>query len=271
VNVAFGLARLGVPTTLLTALGDDEDGQLIAAHLATVGVALADGSVVPGAATSTAVAQLEEDGSASYTFDVRWNLPGDCRVPADAVAVHAGSIAAAVPPGAQRVLELFEQTDPAVLRTFDPNVRPVITPDRATVLANVERFARCADVFKLSEEDAAWLLPGRDVWSVADWALSRGVRLFAMTRGAAGCVLATAGHRVEQPGIRTHVVDTIGAGDAFMSALVTGTLRWGLTESLTSGTLTVGEIEALASLAQRIASATVAQVGAHPPTWAEVS
>ena len=83
-------------------------------------------------------------------------------------------------------------------------------------------------------------------------------------------MLATPRSRVEQPGIPTTVVDTIGAGDAFTSALVAGVTRWGLAESLASGALQEPDVEALATVAQRAASTTVARAGAQPPTWAEI-
>lgn len=266
-NVAFGLARMGVPTTLLTAFGDDEDGRLIADHLASAGVVLAHSSVTPGSPTSTALARLADDGSASYEFDLHWDIPAGTRVPDGAVAVHTGSIAAAIDPGASHVLEFFERSGPGVLRTFDPNVRPAITADPAATLEQVERFARHADILKLSDEDAAWLLPGTDERDVADWALGLGVRLVVVTRGAAGCVLTTPTDRVEQAGVPTHVIDTIGAGDAFMSALIAGVTRWDLVESLISGDLAMEETAALATLAQRAAAMTVARAGAQPPTW----
>ncbi|KRA24482.1 hypothetical protein ASD65_08650 [Microbacterium sp. Root61] len=269
-NVAVGLARLGMPTTLLTTFGDDDDGRFIAGHLSSAGVSVAGGSMTPGTRTSTARARLARDGSASYEFDLRWDIPPGRGLPAEAVALHTGSLATVIAPGAGRVLELFEQAGSGVLRSFDPNARPAITPDRATALESVERFGRHADILKLSDEDAAWLLPGADHRDVADWALGLGVGLFAMTRGADGCVLTTARHRVEQPGIRTRVVDTIGAGDAFTSALIAGATRWGLAQSLAAGALEADEAEALATLAQRAASATVARAGAQPPTWAEV-
>lgn len=266
-NVAFGLARLGVPTTLLTSLGDDDDGLLVVRHLQSAGVAVADGSIKSGVKTSAAFALLAEDGSATYEFDLRWDIPPGHRVPEDVVAVHTGSIAAMLEPGRSRALELFEDVRPSVLRSFDPNVRPAVTPDRASVLECVEQFGRNVDILKLSDEDARWLLPGADAREVEDWAFGLGVRLFAMTRGGDGCALATVDHRIEQPGIPSRVVDTIGAGDAFTSALVAGATRWGLVEKLSSGSLAASEIEALASLAQRAASVTVARAGAYPPTW----
>lgn len=269
-NVAVGFARLGLPTTLLTSFGDDEDGRLLERHLAHAGVHLADGSVTPGGRTSSAHARLSGSGSASYDFDLRWDIPAGSEMPADVVAVHTGSLATVIAPGASRTLELFAGARPGVLRSFDPNIRPAITPDRRATLESVERFARHTDILKLSDEDAGWLLGSADVEDVVDWALGLGVRLVALTRGAEGCVLAAPRIRVEQPGIPTHVVDTIGAGDAFMSALTVGVVRWGLAEPLAAGELTAEEAERLASVAQHAAVMTVRRAGAQPPNWAEI-
>ncbi|MCC2334568.1 carbohydrate kinase family protein [Cellulomonas wangsupingiae] len=268
-NVAFGLARLGVPTRLMSWVGDDADGRLVAAHLRSAGVKLDDVTVAPRTATSTARATLDAAGAATYAFDLRWDLP-DGGVPPECTVIHTGSIAAVLPPGADRVLDLYRSAAPEVIRSFDPNVRPAITPDRAAVLERVEWFVDRTDVLKLSDEDAAWLHPGEDEAFVTDWALGRGVKLFVMTRGAHGCTVATPSHRLEQPAIPTEVVDTIGAGDAFMSGLLAGLSRWGLFDALRRDGVGAGDLSRLAGLATRTASLTVAQVGAQPPTWTQV-
>ena len=73
-NVAVGLGRLGLDVTLATAIGDDAYGTLIETHLSDSGVTLADGSRRVGL-TSSAVAHLAPDGSATYDFEVTWD-PG---------------------------------------------------------------------------------------------------------------------------------------------------------------------------------------------------
>ena len=72
-NVAYGLGRLGVNTALLTAIGDDGRGAAIAKHLQSAGVTLLDGSCSLDR-TSSATATISADGSASYAFDVIWDL-----------------------------------------------------------------------------------------------------------------------------------------------------------------------------------------------------
>src|SRR3954449_925671 len=64
-NVAVGLARLGVDTELVTEIGEDDLGALLVEHLAASAVRLAEGSVVQGRRTNTATARLDESGAAS--------------------------------------------------------------------------------------------------------------------------------------------------------------------------------------------------------------
>ena len=52
-----------------------------------------------------------------------------------------------------------------------------------------------------------------------------GLDLIAMTCGADGALLVSAGETIVQPGIQTVVRDTVGAGDSFTAALVIGLLR----------------------------------------------
>lgn len=223
-NVAIGLARLGLPTTLLTRIGDDAEGRLLAAHIADAGVEIADGSVQAGAHTSRAVAMIGVDGAASYDFDLDWRLPDTPAATAE--LVHVGSLGAVVEPGADAVRSLFCGADSATIRSFDPNVRPALLPHRSVAIARIEELMSAADVVKLSDEDAAWLYPELDSGEVLTRVGALGPDVVALTRGGEGCVVAVAG--LDEPLVRSaapvSVVDTIGAGDAFMSGLLFGML-----------------------------------------------
>ncbi|WIE54004.1 carbohydrate kinase [Curtobacterium sp. MCBD17_003] len=256
-NVAVGLARLGHATRLVTCLGEDEDGASVRAHIEANGVDL---DAVPIARTSTAVATIAADGSASYRFDLSW-LPGRIEVPASTAVLHVGSIAAVLGPGAADVREIALRRPGDTLLTVDPNVRPTITPDRAAVLGWLEPLLDAADVVKLSDEDAAWLYPGDPVDRVLDRILDGPTRLAAVTTGGAGCVVATPSERIALPAAPASVVDTIGAGDSFMAGLVHALLVAGGTASSS----------AIGSFALACAAITVGRHGANPPTLAEVA
>lgn len=276
-NIAYGLARLGRDVTLVTALGDDDRGRAVAAHVRSSGAAI-DPVSFRREATSSATAHLRADGSADYVFDIRWSLPGpaELRMP-PAELVHVGSLGAFVDPGGASVVEhlvALTRHEPAPLIAFDPNMRPSIVTDHAAALDRFEAIAGLSTVVKLSDEDADWLYPGAGVDGAIDRILTLGPALVAVTRGGDGAVLATAAESVEVPGVAVEVVDTIGAGDSFMSALLDGVA--GLLDAGTapdalrdSSALDRGTLERLGAFAVRCAGITVSRAGANPPTLAE--
>jgi fructokinase len=101
----MNVARLGVPTTLVTQIGADPFGEIIAGHLRSAGVDLLPGSVT-ASATSSATATLDAAGGATYDFDLRWNLP-EVSLPAPCTLIHTGSIGAILEPGARAVHKAF--------------------------------------------------------------------------------------------------------------------------------------------------------------------
>ncbi|HEX2809539.1 MAG TPA: carbohydrate kinase, partial [Kineosporiaceae bacterium] len=217
-NVALGLARLGRSARLLTRIGADRRGLAIRGHLESSGVTLMPGSVTD-AVTSTATALIDEQGVASYVFDLDWDLPVDVELGAYR-ALHTGSIAAFLPPGGDAVVQLVEKATGKVTVSYDPNARPRLmgAPDAAR--ARVERLVALSDVVKVSDEDLAWLAPGEDVVKVAGQWLASGPAIVVVTLGGAGSIgLVTAG-RVDVPAPAIDVVDTVGAGDSFMSGLL---------------------------------------------------
>lgn len=259
-NVAYGLGRLGVPTGFLTCLGTDRHGALVAEHLARAGVGILSGSPRTGP-TSTAAATLAPDGSARYSFSIHWDLPmwDPATLPVPPRVLHTGSIASFLAPGAASVRGLLKQARGTSLVTYDPNIRPDLLGSQAETLTAFEDLARLADVIKLSDEDAAWLYPRRDPAHVVQELVRRGARLAVVTLGAEGALLAAPGTTVHLPAVRAVVADTIGAGDSYMAALISGLLAAPAT------------VEGLGKMAAAAAAITVGRPGANPPTAAELA
>ncbi|MFC7465543.1 carbohydrate kinase [Brachybacterium sp. GCM10030252] len=261
-NVAVGLARLEVPTELATRIGDDPNGEVINSHLADAGVTLQSGS--RGAVrTSTSHASIGADGSATYDFDIGWDLR-EVHVEAP-LAVHTGSLATILEPGASRIDEALRRLPEKTLISFDPNIRPSLAPPRETTRARVENFASLAHIVKMSEEDAAWLYPGTEPGALAERFASLGVLLFVLTRAERGCVIASNNTLRRLPAEPATVVDTVGAGDAFMSGLIYEAIRSGAANQLTGKAVEAELIDACAQTALRSAAITVSRAGANPP------
>lgn len=258
-NVAVGLARLGHPTTLMTELGDDELGRLLADHLERSGVRLAEGSVQPGRRTSTATATLDEHGAASYDFDLRWGL-GPRTLPPGTTALHVGSIGAALRPGRDGVLELVRQAAGAgVLVSFDPNVRPAFTPDREQAWSDMRELAALATLVKVSDEDLRLLRPGEDAADVAAALLGAGTRLVVVTLGGEGALALSSAASARVVSRPVAVVDTVGAGDSFMAALLAVAVDHGLDD------LDEARLSAYVAAAHEAAAVTVSRRGGDPP------
>jgi fructokinase len=264
-NVAVGLARLAVETVLVTEIGDDEMGTLVRDHVVASEVILAEGTVVPGLATSTATATLDESGAATYDFDLRWTLPPRT-LPDTATALHVGSIGAALRPGRESVMQLVRAAhERDLLVTFDPNARPAFTPDAEAAWQDVQETAAYARLVKTSDEDLAFLRPGESAEDVARSLLGGTTELVVVTFGGEG---ATAWSRQGSATARartTDVVDTVGAGDSFMAALLAIAVEHGLDD--------LGEehLEQMLQAAHEVASVTVSRRGANPPRRGELS
>lgn len=265
-NVAVGLARLGVETTFATEYADDQRGRLIAAHIAHSQVDVVQ--TAESTRTSTARARIAADGSATYDFDLTWEF---VRPPhADGFdIVHVGSVGALRPPGAHRVLELVEAAPREVLVSFDPNVRPALLPSVSETRDLVHRYAARADVVKLSDEDAEWLYPD-DPESAAARLLEQGASIVVVTRGGEGSTLSTAAGELHIPTHTVDVVDTIGAGDSYMSGLVAALAQTIGVERVVSGHVDLDELAAVGRVAALAAGITVSRAGAAPPTTAEL-
>lgn len=276
-NVAVGLARLGLPVSLLARISTDSFGRLLRAHLTANGVDPRD-FVEAGEPTTLAVATVDSDGSARYDFyvegtaDWQWaaaELPE--RLPDDVTAVHTGSMVLEVAPGAQRVLALLEREHDraAVTVSYDPNIRLARRGDRATALARIERVVALADVVKVSAEDLAWVLPGTSPEAVARAWATLGPALVVVTLGAQGAVAVRGTVRVDIGAPSLAVVDTVGAGDAFTSGLLSALDEQGVLGGPGRGRLsTMDEHDISAALrrATAVAALTCSRPGADPPT-----
>lgn len=212
--------------------------------------------------TSIAEVELDQTGNATYRFSVAWDLPP--KLDWDAVDLaHVGSIALILEPGASKLLQLLRDRPERVRLTVDPNIRAAFLPStRAT--ERFEQFFAVADIVKLSDEDADVLYPGRDIDEVVQRIRAIGPRLVVVTRGSRGAVLATANERVEVAARAVQTIDTVGAGDSFMSALISAVVRLDSWEPGASDLAVYGD------WAVHAAAITVSREGADPPTESEM-
>jgi fructokinase len=273
-NVAVGAARLDLKTNLVTHYGVDPHGLMLEEHLQANGVQVINGGTTP---TSTALATLGSDGAAEYAFSITWAINGASPPALAAVKgsthVHTGSIATVLPPGEQATLVLVEAAREHATVSYDPNCRPAISPDAAAARRQAEVFVAASDIVKASDEDLRWLYPDRTPEESLQAWLELGPAVVALTRGASGPVVLSGKGRVELAAEPITVADTVGAGDSFMAGLITGLAQLealGAEGRQQLQTLTMDQLHALASYANRAAAITCSRKGANPPRSAEL-
>jgi fructokinase len=273
-NVAIGLARLGSQTAFVSRVSADGNGEALAAALADNGVDL--GYVLRDKRPSTLAFVMRgtaKTGSryAFYldatSFDGPWPFPTTW--PKNGRHLHVGSIAAIDPRHGETVVAALNAAHKSASISFDPNIRPLVTPDRNSVTKLVERQVSLAHLVKASEEDLEWLYPGRSIEeSLSAWAKT-GPRFCVATRGERGALAMLGAERIEVPAPIVDVVDTVGAGDSFMSALLSAMDR---DSALGAGATAPArrDLEPQLRFAAAASAITCTRKGSDPPTRAEV-
>lgn len=227
INVAYHLHRLGSHAVPVTAVGNDFLGDEIVRRLRAWKIPIESVYRHPGRPTGAVIVALDGAGQAGYTFldNVAWDeieLSSVALESAeDAAAVIYGSLAQRSPHNRRQLARLLERGRSA-MKVFDVNLRP---PFDAPEI--VWPLTRGADLIKLNNEELQRLLGRRlelaDFESAArSFAQKTGCARICVTAGSHGAGLLDQDAWLWAPAKPVPVADTVGAGDAFLAALVHG-------------------------------------------------
>lgn len=237
-NVAYHLRQHGADVRLVSAVGRDLLGDEL---LRRVGHWNMDTNLVArhaGLSTGYVRATLGDSGDARYEIapDVAWDrIPVNedaLRAAQDARALVFGSLAQRSPVNRTALDRLLDTLPGEAWRVFDVNLR---APHDDLEL--VHNLAARATLLKLNDEEAARLCgkstdtSGREETHARDLVSTTGCALICVTAGALGAGLLRDGKWLWEPGRPVDVVDTVGAGDAFLASLVTHLLAGRLTDA----------------------------------------
>jgi fructokinase len=239
-NVAAGLARLGIRSSMLSKVGPGAFGDLLIETLNGAGVVTSGVVRAKAEPTALAVVSLAANGERDFVLyrqgcaDANFaehELPVEtlraCRL------LHVGSLSLATPVSAaaqRRAIGCVREYGGII--SADVNFRLALWRDLQAMRATGLEAVSQAHVVKVSDEELELLIGIRDIDAGAEALWHSSLKLLAVTRGADGATLFSPEHRVDVPGFPVQVVDTVGCGDAFMAALLSGVLTEGL-DSLT--------------------------------------
>ena len=210
-NVAVGLSRLGVPTTLIAMVGDDESGDHIRSYLHDYDVELLASPAPRG--SSRAVSTRGPGGEPVYQFNEAAQNRSIRFGEVERAAITKAAVVAVscfpfdVPAEAEALADALEGSVVAL----DPNPREGMMHDRAEFVRRFEALAASADLVKVGDDDAT-LLYRQGLDTVVELA----------TRGRDGASIVAGTESMTQP-ISTMpgpIVDTMGAGDASFAVTI---------------------------------------------------
>jgi len=232
-NVAVGLARLGETPWLCTTLSTDPFGEFLADTLATEGIPK---KYITHTDKPTALAFVSHGADADREFSFHRELTADTVLQTDVVDtatlqrldwVVVGGVTLSAEPSRSATFELVERAREAGCGiVFDPNTRPELWTKHNDMTLTIERMLRYTDVLKATAEDfepTAIATDGEFVERLRAY----GPQLVFLTEGKSGA-RAVGGPASpwgvgewHHPGYQLDgVVDTTGAGDAFVAGMV---------------------------------------------------
>ncbi len=222
-NVAVVAARLGVRVALATHLGGDPFADVIHSHLRENGVL--EEFLSHGPEPTPLAFALIDGQRTQYSFRLRDSAacvpPRLFPITEDVRALHCGGSISPLFDSLAPVLSWLLEARENRLIHVDPNVRPMLEPDRARYRARLEPWFELGHIIKLSKEDANFLYPGLGELELAQRWLQGSTIAVLVSDGQEGVRLYR--RHLEPicvPAVHVQLVDTIGAGDTLSAALL---------------------------------------------------
>lgn len=228
-NVAIAVARLGGKSAFVGKLGDDEFGHMLAGILKQNGVNGDGINFDQGARTALAFVTLRADGEREFMF--YRNPSADMLLKPEelnlelirsAKVFHYGSISLIVEPCRSAHLKAMEVArDAGALLSYDPNLRLPLWPSAEEAREQIMSIWDKADVIKVSDVELEFLTGSNKIDDQSAMSLWHpNLKLLLVTLGEKGCRYYTKNFHGEVDAFHVNTVDTTGAGDSFVGALL---------------------------------------------------
>ena len=227
-NVAVGLAKLGVDAGFIGKVGADAFGDFLREVLEQNSVDTAYLIAGETSRTTLAFVATRSDGMKDITF---YRHPGaDIQLAPDEINVgyiqsaelfHYGSVSLSHSPSREATLHAIRSAKAGGARlSYDPNLRLMLWDDAANAKRWIWEVMPYADVVKISDEEWEFVTGDADFEQGIKRILGLGVKLLVVTLGERGCYYTNGFADGFVDGFTVDVIDTLGAGDAFVAAML---------------------------------------------------
>jgi fructokinase len=228
VNVAAGIARLGVPSYYLCKLGADELSQFADQELRKEKVNINDCVRANDKQICVVYVHLNDEGERGFHSYVN-PTPGvlltaeelNKELIQQTKIFYFGS-GTLFHDKAKTATEqgIFYAKEGGALVGFDPNIRLKRWESEEHCRQTVWKFLQHAHIVKMAEEELLFLTECNVMEEGLRKMASLKIPYLFITKGSEGALAIQEGKKVEAPGVKVDVVDTTGAGDAFMAGVL---------------------------------------------------
>ena len=227
-NVAAAIAALGGNVDIVTKVGKDPFGTHILEVLKSFGISTNTITIDSLHFTTFAFVSLMENGERDFYF----NRGADGMLNDEEIAeidvndfsiVHFGSATAFLPGPLQTAYAklLIQSRQKNRFISFDPNYRHLLFGnDQKTFIEKSWQFISESDFIKLSDEEALMITNTTTAEDAMQMIFSKSKAVIAITLGKEGTLLGIGGKTIKVPSIHITPIDTTGAGDAFVGAVL---------------------------------------------------
>lgn len=274
-NVAVGLAKLGVDAGFIGKVGADPFGDFLTDTLKQNSVDTAYLIADEASRTTLAFVATRSDGMKDITF---YRHPGaDIQLSPDEIDVnyiqsaelfHYGSVSLSHSPTREATLKAIKcAKSTGAFTSYDPNLRLMLWDNADDAKHWIWEVMPYADVVKISEEEWEFVTGDVELVRGVERILGLGVKLLVVTLGERGCYYTNGNVQGNVDGFAVEVVDTLGAGDAFVAAMLTQLMDKPELESLNKD-----QLDAIMQYSNAAGALATQKVGVIPslPTHSEI-
>ena len=274
-NVAASICKLEGNAYFLGQVGNDFFGKYLIELLKDLNINTE--MTVEKGSTTIALVGIDEDGERNFDFlrgsDGEYSFDNiDLSKITNSDIIHFGSATGFLEGELKKTyFKLLEYAKSKnIYVSFDPNYRDaLITTEKLDLFVEDSiKFLRVSDFTKLSDEELFILTKEKDITSGVNKLHELGVKVVTITLGAKGTYLSVNGKNEIIPSIKIKQVDSTGAGDAFVGAVLKQ-----VSDIQDKHNISFGEWKNIVTFANKVGAITCTNYGAIAsiPTLNELS
>lgn len=267
-NVLASLVKLEGSGAFIGMVGNDDFGRMLESDIKKAGINASGLRFTDKASTTMAFVQLDEHGDRSFTFarkpgadmllteaDVDYSLIDSGRI------FHFGSVSMTAGPCSETTLAAARYAhSKGIIVSYDPNLRPPLWDNLEHARQAIIEGMQYCDILKISEEELEFITGKSDLeFGTMELHDKYGVQLILVTLGPKGCFYRCPAGCGRLPTFDVHVVDTTGAGDAFLGGVLWQISRMDITSP---DAISLSEMEKIVEFANAVGALATSKKGA---------